>query len=81
MGNLIIRSRIILVKQNMEMEKHIEEYMYSYVAFIVAYMLNLPVDPGFNSRKEVARLMSAVYRIWVRCLKTCVHSSGVGKIR
>ena len=41
----------------------------------------LPWDPGLSSSNDVIRLMSAVYRIWVRCFKTCVQSSGVGERR
>ena len=37
--------------------------------------------PGRSSMNAVIRLMSAAYKIWVRCLRTCVHSSGVGASR
>ena len=36
------------------------------------------MQPGRSSRKAQIMAISAAYRICVRCLRTCVHSSGVG---
>ena len=40
---------------------------------------SMTFDPGFMFSQEVTNAISARYKIWVRCGRAMVQSSGVGR--